>query len=230
MTKKQRRAQRREKARLKTMQAVKRSTAVNMQTVRAGAHTAAREPMERFEVDEGRTWYVVRSLPRWAARAAEQIRASGTPVFEAREAVRLVSDIGKVRVALIPVLRRLLFVGVKDWQEIKHVESHPGVYDDLTGYRRGGVVERPDGGAMVIAPADLQAFADCITGHGGDVEAARVLLYEIGQAVRVKDGAFASFHAMVEEIDMDRRRVKVSVSIFGRETPLELDINQVEAG
>ena len=52
--------------------------------------------------------------------------------------------------------------------------------------------------------------------------------FEIGDSVKVLDGPFATFAGLVEEIDYEKGRVKVSVSIFGRATPVELDFEQVE--
>lgn len=176
----------------------------------------------RIVLAADRVWLVAETRPRWAARAARDLEAAGIPTFEPREEIELTSPAGRRRTARVPLLHRTLFVGLHDDHDLARVEGHPGIARVL--FREGR--------AIVIAPAVLQGFADAITGHGSgedgrDAEAVTAVLFALGDAVRVTAGPLAALSGTVEGIDPARRRYRVALSLFGRETPVLLDAEQI---
>lgn len=88
----------------------------------------------------------------------------------------------------------------------------------------GGTADRP----APISSAEAQKILDRVN-DAGDAPRPKTL-FEPGEVVRVCDGPFADFNGTVEEVDYEKSRVKVSVLIFGRATPVELEFGQVEKG
>ena len=86
----------------------------------------------------------------------------------------------------------------------------------------------PNGKPQAISESDAARYFGAREHAATQVKKQVSVDYEIGDAVKVLDGPFASFNGVVEELDFDKSRVKVSVSIFGRATPVELDFEHVE--
>jgi len=91
----------------------------------------------------------------------------------------------------------------------------------VTGFV-GGSAHKP----TPISDREVQAILQQI--QEGVEKPKPKVLFEPGESVRVKEGPFTDFHGMVEEVNYDKSKLRVSVSIFGRATPVELEFGQVE--
>jgi transcriptional antiterminator NusG len=100
------------------------------------------------------------------------------------------------------------------WQLVKNIPK-------VTGFLGGGG-SRPQPISDAEAASIFQQVEDGVSAG------ARGITYEIGESVKVIDGPFDSFIGTVEEVDDEKETVKVSVTIFGRATPVELEFTQVE--
>lgn len=86
----------------------------------------------------------------------------------------------------------------------------------------GGTANRP----MPISQKEVNAILQQV--QTGVEKPKPKVEFEVGQQVRVNEGPFADFNGIVEEVNYERNKLRVSVQIFGRETPVELEFNQVE--
>lgn len=85
------------------------------------------------------------------------------------------------------------------------------------------------GSAMKPSPISEKEVATIMQQMQAGVEKPRPkVLFEVGEAVRVKEGPFADFNGMVEDVNYDKSKLRVAVTIFGRATPVELSFGQVE--
>ena len=169
-------------------------------------------------------WYSVSVLSNFEKKIAEQIRTS---VAE----VGLQDQIEEVLVPTEEVLevRR----GKKVTAERRFMPGYVLVRMEMSdqGYHLINSINRvtgflgPQGRPMPMRDAEVNAILNRV--QEGE-EAPRTLIsFEVGERVKVNDGPFEGFDALVEGVDEENQRLKVTVSIFGRETPVELEYTQV---
>jgi transcriptional antiterminator NusG len=85
------------------------------------------------------------------------------------------------------------------------------------------------GSAMKPTPISQKEVDNIMQQMQAGVEKPRPkVLFEVGEAVRVKEGPFTDFHGTVEDVNYDKSKLRVAVTIFGRSTPVELSFGQVE--
>ncbi|MGX9356462.1 transcription termination/antitermination protein NusG [Roseobacteraceae bacterium S113] len=169
-------------------------------------------------------WYSVSVLSNFEKKIAEQIRTK----VEEQELEDQIEEVLVPTEEVIEVRR-----GKKVTTERRFMPGYVLVRMEMSdqGYHLINSINRvtgflgPQGRPMPMRDAEVQA----ILGRVAEGEEAPKLLisFEVGERVKVNDGPFEDFDGMIEEVDDDNQRLKVSVSIFGRETPVELEYTQV---
>ncbi len=209
---------------------------------------------ERVILPGGREWLAVEALPLSGARCASALKAAGLPVFEAREKVREQREGGPPRVAMVPIMRRVMFVGLRGWSDMRLIEECRHVWRVFSvtaegqdwvqrDFFRQALFEAEIVGERAmpfISAVDMQSFADHVIGYmrfDKDTGLSHVVtemelvaaLFGKGDHVRVTSGPFASFPGVVEAHDTKTDLYTVGVSIFGRVTQVPCEEKHLEA-
>ena len=169
-------------------------------------------------------WYSVSVLSNFEKKVAEQIR---TAVADAG----LQDEIDEVLVPTEEVVevRR----GKKVTSERRFMPGYVLVHMEMSnrGYHLISTINRvtgflgPQGKPMPMRDSEVNGILNRV--EEGQEAPRNLIRFDIGEKVKVTDGPFEGFDGMVEEVDDDHSRLKVSVSIFGRATPVELEFTQV---
>jgi transcriptional antiterminator NusG len=172
-------------------------------------------------------WYIVHAYSGFEKKVAQSIREQAAQKgisHQIEEVVVPVEEVTEVRRGKKTTAERKFFPGYvlvkmelndETWHMVKNTAK-------VTGFLGGGGKGRP----VPITEKEAESiFAQVREGIDHPKQS---ISFEIGESVKIVDGPFDSFVGMVEQVDDEKSRVKVSVSIFGRATPVDLEYSQVE--
>ena len=169
-------------------------------------------------------WYSVSVLSNFEKKIAEAIRAKA-------EEKGLSDQIDEVLVPteeVIEVRRNKKVTTERRFMPgyvLVHMEMSDEGYHLINSINRVTGFLGPQGRPMPMRDAEVQTILGRV--QEGEESPRTLIHFEIGEKVKVSDGPFEDFDGMIEEIDEANQRLKVAVSIFGRETPVELEFTQV---
>ena len=196
----------------------------------AAAEDGASESPEESAIQEGRQWYVIHTYSGYENKVKTNLEHR-IQTMDAKDLIFQVviptEDEIEIRDGQRRTVARKIFPGYVLTQMIELKE------DDVESSRAWFVVRNTPGVTGFVGsgtrPVPLEPPEVKRILRQMRVEAPKVKVgFEVGQNVRIVDGPFMDFHGTVDDINLEKGKVKVLVSFFGRETPVELDFLQVE--
>ncbi len=175
-------------------------------------------------VKMAKRWYSVSVLSNFEKKIAEQIKTSALEnglEDEIDEVLVPTEEVIEVRRGKKVTTERRFMPGYV----LVHMEMSDAGYHLINSINRVTGFLGPQGRPMPMRDAEVNAILNRV--QEGEESPRTLINFEIGEKVKVNDGPFEDFDGMVEEVDEDNNRLKVMVSIFGRETPVELEFTQV---
>ena len=169
-------------------------------------------------------WYSFSVLSNFEKKIAEQIRTLAADKGledEIDEVLVPTEEVIEVRRGKKVTAERRFMPGYV----LVHMEMSDRGYHMINSINRVTGFLGPQGRPMPMRDAEVNQILNRV--QEGEESPRTLIHFEIGEKVKVNDGPFEDFDGMIEEIDEDNQRLKVAVSIFGRETPVELEFTQV---
>ena len=172
-----------------------------------------------------KNWYIVQSHSSFENKVAKQIReeAEKSKISEKIEEIIVPThDVTEVKRGKRVQRKKKYFPG---YVLIKS-EMNNDLYHMIKNIKKVSGFLGSKGIPVPVSDNEIERILGQI--KDGIAQPKSGIEYSVGEKVQVIDGPFASFNGLVEEIDEDKSKLKVSVLIFGRPTPVELEFNQVE--
>ena len=172
-----------------------------------------------------KNWYIVQSHSSFENKVAKIIKeeAEKSKISEKIEEIIVPThDITEVKRGKRVQRKKKYFPG---FVLIKS-EMNDNIYNMIKNIKKVSGFLGSKGTPIPVSDSEIEKILGQI--KDGVAQPKSGIEYAVGEKVQVIDGPFASFSGLVEDIDEDKSRVKVSVSIFGRPTPVDLEFNQIE--
>ena len=169
-------------------------------------------------------WYSVSVLSNFEKKIAETIRTSAVEnglEDQIDEVLVPTEEVIEVRRGKKVTTERRFMPGYV----LVHMEMSDQGYHLINSINRVTGFLGPQGRPMPMRDAEVNQILNRV--QEGEDAPRSLIRFEVGERVKVNDGPFEDFDGMVEQVDDDSQRLKVMVSIFGRETPVELEFTQV---